>query len=439
MKAAQHFGTHRFPIVPHVLAVVCAIAATLGTARGQTEQVLYSFVPRTGMAPTASLILDAEGNLYGTASAGNQNSPNGSVFELSPSVGGGWTETEILTFKHIQDGWNPSTPLVADAAGNFYTTTLQGGTSNTNCINGCGVVFELPRTSGGGWAETVLYSFQDTTDGSQPHGGLVLDANGDIYGTTYWGGNLSDCGGYGCGVVFKLSRSAGGWKETVLHTFTGGVDGAHPSASLIFDASGNLYGTTYAGGNVTDCPSTVGCGVAFELSVSGISWKENVLHTFSGQDGANPLAGLIFDTDGNLFGTTYSGGDLKACSSQGCGAVFELSRGNKAWKENLLYSFGGGQHGGNPAANLIFDPSGNLYGTTLLGGNSKECENGCGTVFELSPAGSVWNEAVLHAFTAHGDGSLPSAGLILDHEGNLYGTTDQGGTAADGAVFEVTR
>ena len=404
-------------------AIFCALAVN---ARAQNEQVLYSFAPRTGAFPSAGLIIDAQGNLYGAASGGDQGAGHGAVFELSPAVGGVWSGTELTTFPHIGDGWNPYAGLVSDPSGILFGTTSQGGAESTTCLQGCGVAFELAQVSKGEWSETVIHTFIGGIDGNSPRAGVILGSDGSVYGTTSYGGS-SDFG-----IVFKLSFH--GWKESILHTFTGGVDGGVPSASLVMDASGNLYGTTYSGGNLNDCPKTAGCGVVFELSPSNGVWKETILHTFTGGvDGANPLSSLVLDENGNLYGATYTAGDLSACSGAGCGTVFELSHNSQGWKTTVIRSFGGGADGANPAAGLVFDSAGRLYGTTEQGGIGNH-----GTVFELSPSSGAWNLTLLHAFTAHPDGADPIGGLIFDTAGNLYGTTVDGGVDGSGAVFEIT-
>jgi uncharacterized repeat protein (TIGR03803 family) len=270
------------------------------------------------------------------------------------------------------------------------------------------------------WAasETVLHSF-NIKNGSVPQAGLIFDGSGNLYGTTSTGGT------HGKGTVFQLTPQAGGhWTEKVLLSFHGG-DGAIPFASLIFDASGNLYGTTMHGGRGGSC--TGGCGTVFELSPqAGGDWREHVLHNFNNNrtDGYYPEEPLIFDSSGNLYSTTSSGG------SAGVGTVFELTPQSGPWSERVLYRF---KSGGRPFGGLVFDGSGNLYGTTVYGGAQAD-----GMVFELTPTtGGRWAEKVLFSF--HGtDGLQPFAGLIFDGSGNLYGTTAGGGAFGDGTVFELS-
>jgi len=317
--------------------------------------------------------------------------------------------------------------LISDAAGNLYGTNSSGGTYTYY-----GTVFELTPTAGGGWTEQVLHSFNNNgTDGLYPSSGLIFDAAGNLYGTTSGGGDYSCNGSSQCGTVFELSPTeGGGWTETVLHSFGAGTDGSGPTGSLIFDGGGNLYGATYAGG-------TSNVGTVFELSPNGSGgWTESVLYSFNnnGSDGNYPYAGLVFDSAGNLYGTTYYGGT----SNQG--SIFKLSpNGGGGWTETVLHSFDfnfNETDGAYPTAGVIFDHAGNLYGTTDNGGTCNY-----GTAFEFSPAGGGnWTETVLHSFCNGGaDGYRPFAGLIIDHAGNLYGTTSVGGsgTSAIGTVFEI--
>jgi uncharacterized repeat protein (TIGR03803 family) len=323
-----------------------------------------------------------------------------------------------------------------DAAGNLYGTTYYGG--NNGCGNGgCGVVFEL-SPSNGSWTETVLYTFTGGSDGSKPLTGLIFDQDGNLYGTTAYGGTGS-CNVFwpGCGTIFELSPSKGGWTETVLHSFRGGMDGNTPSGKLIFDTRGNLYGTT--AGTAPDDPGTV-----FQVAKTDSGWKERVLYRFTGKDDGNsPQAGLILGKTGSLFGTTLYGGK-GTCSTfgyTGCGTVFELRRSQGSWTERVLHSFrGGSSDGAYPAAGLIFDKNGNLYGTTAQGGLTGSCGNGgCGTVFKLTPFSGRWRASLLHQFAdySNGDAAYPLGDLIFDNLGNLYSTTQYGGVYNEGSVFEI--
>ena len=352
------------------------------------------------------------------------------------------------------DGDGPQAGLIADAAGNLYGTTGFGGAGANGGTYGGGTVFELAPPPAGGteWTETVLYSFcsqAGCTDGNAPAAGLLLDASGNLYGTTSAGG------ANGGGAVFELAPPAAGqteWSETVLYSFCsqGGkscTDGDGPLADLITDAVGNLYGTTAYGG-------AQGGGTVFELTpppVGGTEWTATVLHNFcslgsqSCVDGVFPFAGLIMDAKGNLYGTTYYGGDTMYMGVGG-GTVFELTpppAGGTEWTETVLYNFcsRGGENctdGEHPRAGLIMDAKGNLHSTTNLGGGGE----GGGTVFVLTPGTNTkWRETVLYSFCSKGggdctDGAYPYAGLITDAVGNLYGTTV--GPGLGGMAFELT-
>jgi len=416
-----------------VLTALTAALLVIGTRAAAQETVLHSFSssnPKFGDLPLAGLIFDGAGNLYGTTNAGGAYSW-GAVFELTPKVGGGWTEKVLHSFNYNnKDGANPSAGLIFDAAGNLYGTTAYGGTGAcTNGVNmvGCGTVFELTPQAGGGWKEKVLHNFRGK-EGAYSDAALIFDAAGNLYGTTFSGG-AGTCTSksrtlYGCGTVFELTPATGGsWTATVLYSFKNdGIDGIYPYANVIFDAAGNLYGTTYLGG------ASAG-GTVFELMpVAGGGWTENVLRNFSvtGADGYELWAGLILDAAGNLYGVTSQAG------AYGGGAAFELTPSTGgSWTETRLYSFGNGTDGRNPFGGLVFDAAGNLYGTTASSG-----ANLGGTAFELTPVtGGGWTERVLYNFE---NGANSAAGLVFDTAGNLYGTTSRGGATKGGTVFEIT-
>jgi len=429
------------------------------------EQVLYSFQGgNDGADPSGGLIFDSEGNLYGTTQWGGggpcsgEPAPNGvysgcgTVFKLSPNGSGGWTETVLYRFQGGTDGIQPSSGLIFDQTGNLYGTTASGG-GPSSC---CGTVFELSPNGNGGWTEAVLYVFGTnggSSDGANPQG-VIFDKAGNLYGTTSQGGNgvCSHDGFASCGTVFELSpKSAGGWTETIIYKFpSGDSEGYVPNPGLIFDQAGNLYGMTSLGGAGT-CEGAGGCGVAFELSPSaGGSWIEMLLYSFQGgSDGDTPLAGLISDQTGNLYGTTSSGGTCAFDPIDGCGTAFKLSpNGSGGWTETILHNFQGSD-GARPFDVLIFDKSGNLYSTTGNGGKGNcPLYNGCGTVFELSPTGAgAWAETLLYSFQAGNDGegaNEPTGGVIFDQAGNLYGTTQLGGGtgcggSGCGVAFEVIK
>jgi uncharacterized repeat protein (TIGR03803 family) len=339
--------------------------------------------------------------------------------------------------------------LIFPSAGNLYGTTAVGGSSECGGM-GCGTIFELSPKDDGKWTEKVLYKFcstADCADGASPYAGLIFDSVGNLYGTTGAGGSSQCYSGYveGCGTVFELTPKADGtWSEKVLYEFCSTpncADGKSPYAGLIFDSAGNLFGTTYSGG--TSCEG-LGCGTVFELTPGDDGkWTEKVLHRFtfdSGtHDGASPGYGsLIFDKAGNLYGTTYYGG--RCVESYGCGTVFQLTRHAKGrWTEKVLYCFqANGKDGHNPYYGLVFDAAGNLYGTTFQGGRSSKCNVGCGTVFQLTPGTkSRSEERVLYSFDGK-DGSGAIGNLVLDSKGNLYGNTNTGGAYNRGTVFRLS-
>lgn len=420
------------------LAIVAVMMLITSVWAAADEKVLRSFNGRDGYYPNASLISDASGDLYGTTSYGGDlvcnNSGCGTAFELVPKAGGGWSEKVLHNFSsNGEDGYFPLGGLIFDKSGNLYGITVAGGTGSCNSIArgvGCGAVFQLKPAANGDWKETVLYSFNnDGADGEYPQAGLVLDASGNLYGTTVAGGAESS------GTVFELMPKAGKWEETILYSFNNnGSDGFYPDGGLTLRPSGDIYGTTYYGGPWN-------FGTVFELKRTTGGWKESVLHSFNGSDGRAPEATLIFDALGNLYGTTQLGG------GNSYGTVFELTAGaGGKLEESVLHSFtGNDQDGSSPEAGLVFDGSGNLYGTTVSGGAGGCLEGtGCGTVFELTPAaGGGWTAKVLYSFSDDGkDGIYPQAGLLIDASGNLFGTTSGGGgsTACQdqcGSIFEI--
>jgi uncharacterized repeat protein (TIGR03803 family) len=312
----------------------------------------------------------------------------------------------------------PNGSLIADAAGSLYGTTSDGG--SLTCKTGCGTAFELTPVAGGGIQKTLHRFTDDGTDGVNPFAGLVFDTSGNLYGTAESGGANND------GVVFELSPGAdGNWTEIVLYSFGNGTDAGGPQTNLIFDTAGNLYGTTEYGGDY-------GVGTVFELSPSaGGVWTESVIHSFNldGTDGTYPRAPLIVDSARNLYSTTTQGG------AYDYGTVFELSpMEGGTWTETILHSFNNnGTDGFQPFSSLALDAAGNLYGVTSLGGTYD-----AGTVFAVLPSSGSWTETVLHSFNNIGAGGYePQAAPVFDSAGNLYSTTSYGGAYNDGTVFEL--
>ena len=339
------------------LALAIMFLLTVGATeavQAQTYQVIHNFTGGVdGQEPNFGLTIDAAGNLYGTTFEGDTGT--GTAYKLVHRSTG-WALTPLYVFTIASKGVIPYSTLVIGRDGKLYGTTAFGGIGP--CLayghTGCGTVFTLQNpvtfchTSYCPWIETPLYKFSGGADGSNPYGGaLVFDQAGNIYGTTYGGGT-------GSGVVYKLTPAGSGWTESVLYTFAGGSDGASPWAGVTLDQAGNLYGTTAAGG-------AFGGGTVYELSPSGSGWTKRTLHSFQQQqDGGNPYAGVILDPAGNLYGATQYGG------SGGGGTVFEMSPSGDSWIFTTLYSFigSGGGHAKGPVADLVMDAGGNLYGTT---------------------------------------------------------------------------
>ena len=414
-------------------AIFAGLLFVTGAWAATQETILHSFRPSAippglhagtndGYEPLyVNLIMDEAGNLYGTT-AGGGIFGYGTVFKLT-RTGDFWTEAVVYAFGHTQaNGKGPVGGLIFDAAGNLYGTTRDGGDYND------GTVYELVHNADGTWTEKVLHSFNDT-DGAGPYAPLIFDTAGNLYSTTQVGG------AYNSGTAFELTPTGGGdWTEQVLHSFGYDTDGMYPTAPLVFDAGGNLYGTTGYGGEYQSG------GTVFKLSPTmGGGWTEQVLHSFgSGVDGREPYAGgLIFDSFGNLYGTTAYGG-INVCGegSGNCGTVYELMpTGGGNWTEQVLYNFTDNFNDGHfPTSSLLFAAAGNLYGTTLYGGG----RNNAGTVFKLTPAGGGWTEQLLYSFTGtNGDGTNPGGGLIPDGAGNLYGATFGGGAYDGGTVYEI--
>jgi uncharacterized repeat protein (TIGR03803 family) len=392
----------------------------VSSSKGWTEKTIYNFGTTVTLA---GLAIDAVGNLYGRLYHGQYTS----IFQLVRRRDGKW-EKNILCGNCMVRGIP-----VFDQTGNLY-------------IGAHDRVLELVRKQN--WQRITIAEFSGR-DGSEATGALTFDESGNLYGTTQNGGDLGTClpRGIGCGTVFKLTRGKNGeWEHTVLYRFKGERDGAAPYG-MIFDNHGNLYGTTPSGGDLAcgDYNSTPGCGTVFELApTSGGDWEYSLIYPFGiGKDGGGP-SGLVADASGNLYGALSE--------SPGCGSAYKLTPSpHGGWKEQVLYQFKCGVDGAYPLSSLIFDSAGNLYGTTLQGGriSSNACGgNGCGTVFQPSPSSSGgWTERVIYSFTGHADGYFPAAGLVLDAAGNVYGTTEYGGgglcrlippTIGCGVVYELS-
>jgi uncharacterized repeat protein (TIGR03803 family) len=391
-------------------------------AQAQTFSVLYSFNgPPDGKAPNTTLLLDGSGNIYGTTYGGG-TSYDGTAFKLSPAG------KETVLYSFLSGYGNRPDSVIQDAAGTLYGTTTYGGSF------GQGAVFKVDQKGN----ETVLYSFSggDKSFGYNPNA-LILDQQGNLYGTAMFGGQAGGCFGGGCGIVFQLDPAR---KQTLLYTFKGGTDGGYPSGPIVRDAAGNLYGETAYGGDLS-CYSPYGCGTVFKLDPAG---KKTVLHIFTGTggDGEHPWSGVVRDSAGNLYGATVEGGTGPNCTSaeNGCGTIYKV---DKTGKETILHSFTGSGADYPPIyAALALDKKGNIYGTTPDSGIQNCGASGCGAIFMLDPTGK---DTILYEFSGGVQGELPGAGVTLDSSGNIYGTTGGGGNlscnsgSGCGTVFKLIR
>jgi uncharacterized repeat protein (TIGR03803 family) len=410
-----------------LIGLACLLLAVFAanSAQAQNFKTLYTFMGTPdGGSQFNDPLLYVNGTLYGTTYGGGVYD-GGTVYKISRQG----TETVLYSFcsdagGDCADGWGPQSNVVQDVKGNLYGVALFGGdTTSTNCVNnyGCGTVFKLDKKGN----FTVLHTFTGGADGNVPQG-LNVDWAGNLYGITFFGGDLS-CSTpnnpLGCGTVYKLDKNG---NLTVLHTFTGGADGAFPNDYLTLDWAGNIYGVTLQGGNPADCTQygQIGCGTVFKLGKWG---KLTTLYTFTGgTDGWGANGSLVLDAwGGNFYGTTSYGGDLTCNGGNGCGVVFKLTA---AGRYKVLHTFSGTPDGANPPMGLTGDLFGNLYGVTLYGGNSTDCTwavpPGCGTLFNLDQRGKL---NVLYTFTGLADGGNPGSAPIMDERGNLYGNTFRGG------------
>jgi uncharacterized repeat protein (TIGR03803 family) len=428
--------SHAFRICLMAFIVAALTFLTTRARAADRETVLHNFSGGADGATPTYLIRDSSGNLYGLAEGGGNMVCSGGcgvIFKMSNSSGR-WVETILYTFTGGDDGADPS-GIVMDSTGSIY-----GFSSGAEGSLGPGSAFKLSRATGGGWTFSLLYKFGTATnDGLYPAGAPVLDAAGNIYGSTRNGGSSTACTA-GCGTVFELTPAVSGlWPETILHSFSGVPDGAFPAGSMIFDGVGNLYGNTNAGGsNTTAC--NAGCGAVYQVApASGGSWTESILHSFNGSltDGIGPEGGIAIDATGNLYGTTYEGGRVHNSGCFGyCGTVWEVSPvSGGGWSEKLLHSFNYTTDGGLPSVGVVLDSAGHVYGFTATYPNTL-----AGTAYKLSEdhAGQ-WQITVLYALgTTNGDGKNPAGGSpVLDSAGNLYGTARFGGTKDNGNIFKL--
>jgi uncharacterized repeat protein (TIGR03803 family) len=398
MKPTSSIGT-----LGLVLAIALGLwAVSTPCAQAQSFTVIHNFTGGSDGATPFSGFLMVGDYLYGTTSAGGSLAA-GSVFKLTTAG----EETALHEFGSGTDGAYPQASLIY-SKGAFYGTTLSGGASNA------GTVFKVTEKG----VETVLYSFTGQADGANPVAGLAIDKAGNLYGTTTAGGSS------GNGTVFKLaipSVTGGQWTEQVLYSFGTGTDGTTPIAGVTFDGSGNLYGTTSAGG-------TYGNGTVFELSPSTGGWTENILHQFElGADGGVPYAGLVL-YEGNLYGAATEGG---AGGPTGGGTIFELTPSASGWTFSVLYDLSGWGISGTYRNLLV--KSGTIYAATHCDG-----VNTAGTVYELTKSGDTWTYNPLYVFTGGTDGVYSVSNLVADKKGNLYGVTLYGGAYGDGTAYKIT-
>ncbi|HWY14595.1 MAG TPA: choice-of-anchor tandem repeat GloVer-containing protein [Rhizomicrobium sp.] len=399
-------------ILPSVLAL--SMLASLIAAHASGFKLLYSFTAGAdGCYPAGGVTLGGAGNLYGTTAGGAAPCNQGAAFKLAPDG----TLTPLYLFSGGAGGSGPG-GLVMDQKGNLWGSTCCGGV-------GGGVIFKINAKD----HESVAHTFQGSpNDGCSGGATMVVDASGNLYGTTF------GCGKFGYGAVYKVKPDG---SESLLYSFRGGHNGYNPFAGVTLDTQGNLYGVTDYGGRLRLCTNGAGgCGTIFKLTPNG---TKTLLYAFKGplKDGYIPAANPIMDAFGNLYGTTAGGGIGDNCEYGGCGIVFKLTPDGS---ETVLHFFKGGRSDGSVSiAGMIEDGAGNLYGTTEFGGGTISCNMGfgCGTVFKIAPDGTL---TLLHKFKGPTDGANPgpSAGLVADAAGNLYGTAQHGGANGYGTVFEIT-
>lgn len=408
----------------HTLAQSAFLLAAFCSMQAATsERTIFTFPTdgSGGSSPTGGLISDAAGNLYGVTEIGGAYQ-NGAVFKLSLE-NGSWKEDVLYSFKGgSDDGAGPGSALLLDAAGNLYGTTEGGGPSNN------GTVFRLSPDSAGGWTETILHTFNGTDGGLPLLAPLVADASGNLYGVTQGYCYRGTCAN---GTVFEVSpQTDGAWSFKVLHSF--GHTG-QPDAGVIFDKAGNLYGTTVYGGSKACPPNTWACGTVYKLSHSTKGWTFTTIFAFDYSNGAYPMGNLIIDGAGNLYGTTNGGG-----STYNGGVAFMLSPTSTGWKEKILHVFGKPGDDSGPSS-LVFDASGNLFGSAPVSSNANNDQEN-GFVFKLvHHANGTWSEGVVYRFPQTINAPFPNSNLIWNNSRTaLLGTIGPYNTDPAGAVYEVT-
>jgi len=424
-----------WPAATTVAAFLFALAFTLAvsqSAPAQQFQVLYSFTGGSdGLHPSSGVIVGPDNALYGSTGGGNcyENSgvSCGTIFRLD-NTGSGWALTTLYSFRGGTDGSAPGA-LKFGPDGKLYGTTFSGGKFQYQCFYlGCGTVFSLTRDSDGTWSKTALYAFNGPPDAQTPVAPVAFDAAGNLYGAA--SGGSYTCGeGYQCGAAYELVRSGGGWSENVIWNFDGT---SWPPSNLVVGPEGDLYGTAF-NGNMEDGPmGDPGVGVAFELANTSAGWTQVFLHDFNLfaelGGGADPSGGLTLDSSGNLYGVTLYGGFNHT------GSAFKLTPDGGGWNFQTLYSFQGTLNSG-PYGTLVVDQLGTLYGERYPDGTHSPSY---GVVFKLTHSDAGWTYSVIHDFTGGADGKYLSGFLTLDAQGNLLGTTTEGGAYGNGVVFEIT-
>jgi len=425
------------------VAAIAVTALYLGIGSGHAavkETVLYNFTGSTSAGyPVSGLTLSPTGVLYGT-SYGGGSAGLGTVFSLTPpkAPATAWKFAELHSFVGTTGG-NPAAKLALDSKGNLYGTLSSGGSEND------GAVFKLTPPASGhtGWTESILYNF-NSLHGYESVAPVILDSSGALYGTTEQGGTRQPFVGYS-GVVFKLTPPAPGhtgWQETNLYNFAGDANGGSPVAGLFRDAAGALYGTTQLGG--------VGFGTVFKLTPPAIGHTEwgfqTIYHFKGGTDGAEPVAGVVVDAKGAVYGSTSDQSGSLVGGNPGHGTIFKLTppaAGKTSWTKTLVHRFSGGADGGLPVSDLVMDSKGALYGTAETGGfiGNGGNSDGNGVVFKLTPPASGktgWTETVLYSFAKGsdaGDGKNPTAGLTPNGQGEFFGTTN--GANANGQIGAI--
>jgi uncharacterized repeat protein (TIGR03803 family) len=403
--------------------VLASVLGTAPSAPGQAFRVIHTFSGSAdGSTPNSTMVMDQAGSLFGTTSYGGAQpgfAGSGIVFKLVQK-NSAWILTSLYTFQGGSDGAYPGASVVIGPSGILYGTTSVGGNPGCPAGTGCGTVYQLQPQSRAcqsvlcPWTKTALYRFIGGQDGANPaYGQLLFDHSGNIYGTTGGGGDV------GSGVVYQLTRSSGGWQESVLHSFDGMGDGLQPQSGVVFDSQGNLYGTTVDGG-------AHGNGTAYELTPSGPGWGISKQYDIA-NEGNSPYAGVILDQLGNVYGATLFGGPGNG------GSIFRLATSGSQWNSTIIGSFSPlGGEGVGAFSSLTMDSAGNLYGTTGTDG-----AHGFGSVLKLVPQNGSWVQTTLYDFAGGSDGCNPSGGVTVAPDGHLYGTT-QGCGAGYGVVWEIT-